>query len=274
MIDPLTKYLFRNSGQHGPIVLMYHSVERDVRTTSWPWSLPLCVFNDHLDLLRDHGWSTRTIEELISNPPEELPSKTAVLTFDDGFENNLDALDALVARGMRATWFIVTGAIGKTPHWEDSGRPHGKILSAKNLCEMNAAGMEIGSHTISHRRLTQLSETEIAKEVSESKNDLQQILGQKVKSFAYPYGAWSDESEAAIRKAGYSGACTTRTGPAFKDDCSFQLRRLSIYRNDSKAYLARKLTLIKNEGTLGQLADYGIHRLGEHLTMKKLGLHR
>ena len=150
MLEPITSYFFRKTGWQGPIILMYHSVERGVGPVKWPWSISLDLFKDHLDLLCDYGWTTRTMAELAQAPAESLPPKTIVITFDDGFENNLDAVEALVERGMRATWFIVTGAIGQIPHWEDSGRPKGRILGAGSLRNMKAAGMEIGSHSVNH----------------------------------------------------------------------------------------------------------------------------
>lgn len=256
MLDPVTSHLFRDSGYHGPIVLMYHAIDSTNRREDWQWSIALRVFKAHLDLLQDHGWSTYTLPELIQKPAGTIPAKTVAITFDDGFENNLDAVDTLVSRRMRATWFIATGAIGKTQHWKVSGRPPSRMLSANSLHEMKAEGMEIGSHSVNHTRLTELDDIRLASELTQSKRTLEEILARPVEGFAYPYGDRDERCELAVARAGYRYACTTRTGPALKDGHPLRLRRLAVFNNDSPAALARKLTLMTNEGNWTRALSY------------------
>lgn len=246
-------------------MLMYHSIERGADAVKWPWSISLGQFKDHLDLLCDHGWTTRTMAALVQAPAESLPPKTIVITFDDGFENNLDAVEALVERGMRATWFIVTGAIGKAPHWDDPGRPKGRILGAGSLRKMKAAGMEIGSHSVNHRKLPALSDSRLTLELTQSKSTLEDVLAAPVESFAYPHGAWDERCEMAVARAGYRFACTTRTGSALKDDHPLRLRRLAVFNHDSAAALARKLTLMSNDGGWATMVSYYSRRAAERL---------
>ncbi len=203
--------------------------------------------------------------ELAQAPAESLTPKTIVITFDDGFENNLDAVEALIDREMLATWFIVTGAVGQVPHWEDSGRPKGRILGGSNLRDMRAAGMEIGSHSVNHCKLPTLTDSQLALEVTQSKCTLEDILASPVKSFAYPYGAWDERCEIAVARAGYHFACTTRTGPALKDNHPLRLRRLAIFNNDSTAALARKLALMSNDGGWAAMASYYSRRATDRL---------
>ncbi len=265
VLDPVSSHFFRNAGQQGPIMLMYHSVERDVGAVKWPWSISIKLFKDHLDLLCDHGWKARTMAEIVQTPIECLAPKTIVITFDDGFENNLQAVDALIERGMLATWFIVTGAIGQVPHWKDSGRPEDRILDASSLRNMRDAGMEIGSHSVNHRKLPSLTDPELTLELAQSKNTLEDILGSPVKSFAYPYGIWDERSETAVSRSGYRFACTTQTGAALKDNHPLRLRRLAIFNHDSAAALARKLTLIANDGGLAKMIFYYSRRAAHRL---------
>ncbi len=252
-------------------MLMYHSIERGVDAVKWPWSISLERFNDHLNLLCDHGWTTRTVTELGRAPAGSLLPRTVGITFDDGFENNFDAVEALQERGMTATWFIVTEAMGQLPHWEDSGRPKSRILDESSLRSMQAAGMEIGSHSVNHCRLPTLTDCQLALELSESKSLLEDVLGQTVESFAYPYGAWDDRCEAAVSRAGYRFACTTRTGPALKDKHPLRFRRLAVFNRDSAAALARKLALMTNDGGWAATASYYSRRATERLRPKRPG---
>jgi peptidoglycan/xylan/chitin deacetylase (PgdA/CDA1 family) len=142
---------------------------------------------------------------------------------------------------MRATWFIVTGSVGEIPRWPDDGRPAGRLLNAVELRDMQAAGMEIGSHTVNHVRLTEVDDARLLQELADSKTTLEHILGNEVGSFAYPYGAWDARCAMAAKQVGYTAACTTDTGWARRDNDPYQLRRLTVFNTDTASMLARKL---------------------------------
>jgi peptidoglycan/xylan/chitin deacetylase (PgdA/CDA1 family) len=101
------------------------------------------------------------------------------LTFDDAYADTYSvAFPILKQHNIRATVFVVTSYIGKL-----SDR-----LSLGNLLVMQSAGWEIGSHTVSHRRLTQLTTDQDVYEMKNSKEWLRSH-GLFVRSLAYPYGA-------------------------------------------------------------------------------------
>lgn len=83
---------------------------------------------------------------------------------------------------------------------------------------MLANGMEVGSHTVSHTRMTELDDMNLMRELAHSKATLEDLLGSPVDSFAYPYGDWDTRCAEAVQQAGYSAACTTRTGWALRDN--------------------------------------------------------
>lgn len=238
---------------------MYHSVISGARTPAWPWALSLQHFRSHLDFLVAEGWTTVTVSEL-SATAGMCPQRTAVITFDDGYADNLSAWDELQKRGMRATWFIVTGSIGQAPAWPDDGRPGGRLLTAAELCAMARSGMEIGSHTISHARLTETDSSRLFTELSVSKTTLQEMLGAEVGSFAYPYGDFDERCVDAVRRSGYRAACTTRTGWAFVDGDPFRLRRLTVFNTDTAGSLARKLCFGSNDASWSVVARYAMRR--------------
>lgn len=261
VLDPITARLLRGAGGNGPIMLMYHAIEPGGGTPAWPWSVSLRRFERHLDLLCDHGWHTRVVRDMRSARPADHAPRTVVLTFDDGFANNMSAFHALVRRGMRASWFIVTGAIGQRPRWTDGGRPPGRMLDPGELRAMHAAGMEIGSHGEHHDRLPQLHDEALEGELANSRRQLEDVLGERVDSFAYPYGAWDARCEQAVMRAGYRLACTTMTGHALKDQNPYRLRRLTITHADTDASLARKLAFVSNDAGWGAVARYAVSRI-------------
>lgn len=259
-IDPLSRHLHRHAGQHGPVMLMYHAVQPGKGRPAWPWAVSMQRFLDQLDFLAAEGYATPTMAELVSEP-EKYTGRVAVITFDDGYVDNLAACDALHARGMRASWFVVTGSIGQPPRWRPDGRPADRLLDATELRQMYAAGMEIGSHTVSHVHLPGLDDARLQHELTDSRTALGDLLGGPVSSFAYPYGTWDARCAHAVQAAGYAAACTTRTGWALRDKDPYRLRRLTIFNVDSLSTFARKLGIGDNAVDWGDLAKQSLRRM-------------
>ncbi|OYW23319.1 MAG: polysaccharide deacetylase [Hydrogenophilales bacterium 12-63-5] len=267
-IDPLTRALHRQASQHGPVILMYHAVTPGKNVPTWPWAVSMRQFRDQLDFLATEGYVTPTMGELVAAPAQTWPSRTAVITFDDGYVNNLAACEELLKRGMRASWFIVSGSVGLPPRWPDDERPTGRLLNADELREMQANGMEIGSHTVSHVRLTGLDDVHLMQELTHSKATLEDLLGNAVNSFAYPYGDWDTRCATAVEKAGYATACTTCTGWALRDKDPYQLRRLTVFNNDSLSAFVRNLCFGDNQTRFSKLLRYQFNRLTLTLTLR------
>lgn len=258
-IDPFSRALQRHAGRHGPVMLMYHAVVPDKAKPAWPWAISIKQFRDQLDFLVSEGYATPTQGELLATQ-EKWSGRTAVITFDDGYVDNLAACEELQKRSMRASWFIVTGSIGQSPQWPDDGRPKGKLLNAGELREMHAAGMEIGSHTDSHVRLTETDDARLQQELNRSRAALEDILGEAVTSFAYPYGAWDERCADAVKQAGYASACTTQTGWALRDNDPYRLRRLTVFNHDTLGRFVRKLAFASHAVSWADLLRYTQHR--------------
>ena len=242
-IDPISARLHRRARPCGPLMLMYHAVTPEGGRPRWAWAVSMRQFQAQLDFLAAEGYATLTQRELAATPPAALPARAVVSTFDDGYRNNLLASAELARRGMRASWFIVTGNIGGAPGWPSEHRPEGRMLDAAELRRLHADGMEVGSHSVSHPRLPTTSDDQLRRELADSRAALEDILGAPVDSFAYPYGAWDARCAAAVAQAGYTSACTTRTGWALRDNDPFRLRRLTVFNSDTTSTLARKLAV-------------------------------
>jgi len=260
MIDPLSAYVHKASGRHGPIILMYHSVVSGVGTPNWPWAVSLKNFISHLDFLKSEGWKTVTMGELAAQP-HNWDNRTIVLTFDDGYADNFAAFKEIKQRGMCATWFIATASIGTAPNWQDNDRGTTRLLNVEELLSMQSNGMEIGSHTHNHVRLTGLKKNQVTLELTDSQKELEDKLENKVLSFAYPYGDWNEDCELAVKNTGYKYACTTRPGWALRDNNPFRLRRISVFNSDNVSILARKLAFAANDVKWLHLAGYYVNRI-------------
>jgi peptidoglycan/xylan/chitin deacetylase (PgdA/CDA1 family) len=240
---------------------MYHAVVAGTGTPAWPWAVSMRRFGEQLDFLAAEGYATPTVGELVASPARTRSGRTAVITFDDGYADNLAACEALQRRGMRATWFVVSGSLGQSPRWPDDGRPRGRLLDAGELRDMQQGGMEIGSHTVSHVRLSEVDDARLMLELQDSQSRLEDVLGHPVTSFAYPYGDCDGRSARAVRAAGYTAACTTRTGWALRDRSPYALRRLTVFNSDTTASFARKLCFGSHDVRWRDVAAYTLRRI-------------
>lgn len=264
MIDPLSRLLHRGAGRQGPVMLMYHAISPPGVTRAWPWALSLALFDSHLDFLKQTGWRTVTVSELLKQG-HDTPAQTIAITFDDGYADNLAAAERLHQRGMCATFYVVSGSLGRVPQWPDPGRPELHMLSPDALCRLRDLGMEIGSHTQNHARLTDCRADVRMEELTASRQALETLLGQPVRHLAYPYGLWNAECEAAAKLAGYDSACTTSSGWALRDADPYQLRRLTVYAGDTASVLARKLSLGANDVAWFDVGRYFMGRVAQRL---------
>ncbi|MDF6022827.1 polysaccharide deacetylase family protein [Streptomyces sp. JH34] len=134
------------------------------------------------------------------------------LTFDDGYADFLDeALPVLLAHGCTATVFVLPGRPGGSNVWDPLG-PRRPLLTEEGVRTVAAAGMEIGSHGLLHRDLTQLSDDELRRETHGSREALRRVTGRAPAGFCYPYGTADRRVAASVREAGYAYGCALAPG--------------------------------------------------------------
>lgn len=260
MESGFAKRLLRGGRMSGAISLMYHAVESGYDVPRWRWAVSLAQFEKHLDLIAATGWQTRCIRDL-NNCAQGVPRKTVFITFDDGYADNYPAFQALLARHMKATWFIVADTIDEESGWANNDGERRPMLSQPQLREMATAGMEIGSHTWSHVRLTGLTDNALSDELVGSKRQLENILGEEVTSLAYPYGEYNAKVIEAALATGYTAACSCRSGAIQRGENLMEIRRLTVFNTDTRDRLARKLTFAENDGRLRTAVRYYARRV-------------
>lgn len=106
------------------------------------------------------------------------------------------------------------------------------MMTEHEVNELSRAGMEIGGHTVNHPILTCADEDEARDEIVQGKQFLEELIGKKLKFFAYPNGqAGKDYNEKHMRlveQAGFNAALTTNNGVIDKDSGEFDLPRICI----------------------------------------------
>jgi peptidoglycan/xylan/chitin deacetylase (PgdA/CDA1 family) len=196
-----------------PLVLMYHSV-----TTADADPFQITVgprrFDDQMRWLRRRGFRGTSVAGLLRARREGRRDGLVALTFDDGYADFVTEVMPVLARyGFTATVFVVAGALGGHNSWDDPG-PRKALMTARDVQQAAAAGMEIGSHSMSHRPLPELDGPALADELHRSRSILGGLVGLDVPGFCYPYGRAGTREIDAVRAAGYDYACAVGM-PAF-----------------------------------------------------------
>jgi peptidoglycan/xylan/chitin deacetylase (PgdA/CDA1 family) len=164
-----------------------------------------------------------------------VPTKAVVLTFDDAYENFYEyAFPILQKYHFSATIYAISSLLGQPALWlADDGLETPPLMSAARLRQMSAAGMEIGSHSASHVRLAQQSTEKIKEEVTRSKLELEDAIGESVTHFCYPYGSHDMRAVEAVAEAGYRSATTCERAMATGTDDPLTLPRKAVAWGDS-----------------------------------------
>jgi peptidoglycan/xylan/chitin deacetylase (PgdA/CDA1 family) len=185
-----------------PIVMYHRILERGELSTADPYAVSVDLLEAQLDWFASHSYLPVPLD-LALQAPAQGETRRFAITFDDGYSDCLElALPVLRSRGVPATVFVVSKAVGGHADW-DGGAP---ILSRDGLRELHGAGVFIGSHGRTHRRLAGLPGHELESEVWGSKSDLEDLLGTAVRHFAYPHHSFDGGVVEVVRKAGYDGA--------------------------------------------------------------------
>lgn len=199
---PITDNSGANTKNLSLPILMYHHI-RDFNDPTDKIGTNLSVspsdFATQLDLIKERGYTAINFQDILNG---NLPEKSIILTFDDGYENFYqNAYPELKKRGMKAVSYIIVNDIGKNEY-----------MTRDQIIEINNNDIEIGSHTLSHPDLATATSTRAEKEILDSKKQLEDIIVKKVISFCYPSGKYNDATENYVKNSGYSFAVTTKGG--------------------------------------------------------------
>jgi peptidoglycan/xylan/chitin deacetylase (PgdA/CDA1 family) len=228
-------------------VLMYHKIN-DVAEN--PLSVPVGLFDEQMGLLRDLGYTVVDLEQVLDHytSGRQLPPRAVLITFDDGYRDNLEnAMDVLGRHGYPAVLFVPIGYLDTTlplPHEERLAQRGivNRTIDWSDLPDIERGGIRVEAHGISHRPLADLEVDEAAREIVLAKLKLEEALGRPVRAFAYVKGSEAHFKLvhlSLLRQAGYdiaftsvSGANTPRTDP------------LRLHRYNVEPYTPRTFELV------------------------------
>jgi peptidoglycan/xylan/chitin deacetylase (PgdA/CDA1 family) len=221
-----------------PLVLCYHAA-----SASWQHALgtPPETIERQVALLQRLRHTPVSIEDAVARR-----GRLFHVTFDDAFRSVANVLPAFERLGVPVTIFAC-------PHFADAGAPLSvpELVSEppeelatmpwEELEHWSSRGVAIEPHTMSHPHLPRLSDDELERELSESKEQIEDRLRRRCKFIAYPFGDEDARVHRAAEKAGYDGAFALpgRQSPLNP----FALPRVGVYREDGMGRFLLKTSL-------------------------------
>jgi peptidoglycan/xylan/chitin deacetylase (PgdA/CDA1 family) len=212
-------------------VLLYHSV------TDGPvadrFTVSRKTFEAHVIAMVDSGRETLGISELATAMRSERPftRHAMAITFDDGFSDTYHTVHCLLEQGLQSTVYVISGELG-TPN----------RLNRAQVAELaEVPGIEVGAHTVHHYYLDELPDHEIAEETRVARHQLESITQTRIRSFAYPHGAYSQRVRDAVIDAGYESAVAVKNALSHASDDTFAIARWTVTANTTASRIAEVL---------------------------------
>jgi peptidoglycan/xylan/chitin deacetylase (PgdA/CDA1 family) len=230
----------------GPLILCYHAV-----ASGWSGSSAVSedVLATQLGLLARRGYVGLTFAECERRRSEGvLPTRSVVVTFDDGYASVLRAKPILEALRFPATVFVVTQFVDSEEpltwpgigHWLHTEYAHEmRSLTWGELETLQNGGWEVGSHTVTHRALTTLGAGDLERELLESRHAIETRIGSCV-TLAYPYGVADERVASFVENSGYLAACSLSLSHRVND--RYRRARVGLYDHDRGWRLQTKIT--------------------------------
>jgi peptidoglycan/xylan/chitin deacetylase (PgdA/CDA1 family) len=221
-------------------ILAYHSISNDPPAWIRSFSVAPETFARQLELISEIGATTLTVSAFAHavGSGSELPERPVLVTFDDGFADfQGEAMPVVHAMGMAATLYVTTGFLNGREHTIPF-RPPGPWLDSAALVALRDQGVEIGAHSKSHPHLDTLPTEAARDEIGSSKDILEQVLQDPVRSFAYPHGFASRSVRRLVAESGYESACACKNALSSTADDRLALARLLLRATTSPATFA------------------------------------
>jgi peptidoglycan/xylan/chitin deacetylase (PgdA/CDA1 family) len=220
------------------IVMLHHVSDLHDFVSLEPYSISNKKFLELLDYIDTHRIQTLNFKDLRNS---KINKKSIILTFDDCSKELFNfAIPELEKRNMKAVFYIPTSFIGFFNQWDViQGKAKIDLFSDDEIVELSSnPNFEVGSHSVSHRKLSELSSEEVLLEMNESREYLEKLTRTEVVSFAYPFGVIPMHYEELLHRANYSFACAIYT----KNFNKFALRRFIYHNGDNKWTLHLKFS--------------------------------
>jgi len=222
----------------GISILMYHQVgEFRPMSTHRSTYCHVSRFRAQMAWLHRLGFKVLRMDEVLAALRGEtpVPPRAVALTFDDGYENFYEYAFPVLARyGFPAMVYLISEHIGQPARWfAADGRATPPLMSAERIRELLRIGIDFGSHGARHIKLAEVDLDTARRDIVDSRRHLQELLGDEVQHFCYPYGSHNAAVVDLVRQAGFATAVSCQRGAATAEFDALALPRKAISYGDN-----------------------------------------
>lgn len=219
----------------GVPVIMYHSVSDNAASGELaPLRITIENFKAEMKYLKDNGYTTLTMDELndfLTNN-KQIPEKSVVLTFDDGYEDTYTNVYPILKQyGFKATVFMLASAVDSSSNY----------LNSAQLKELQQNGVDIESGTDEDVKLSNLSAEVQLQDLKQAKSKLEGILNKTVNYVSYPYGSYNQNTLVQAKAAGYVLGLSRDGKWTYKTDDKYKLSRVYIGPQHTEADFEKRI---------------------------------
>ena len=214
-----TTFAQDNEGVTYASVIMYHRFGEDRYPST---NTTIEQLESHIAYLQEGGFTIMALPEIIERfqSGRTVPDRTVAISIDDAYLSVYEeGWPRFRDAGFPITLFVATGPIDRNLRG---------YMSWDQLCELQAAGVSIGSQTNSHPHMHRISIDAVKEELSSSNQRFIDELGLRPELFAYPYGEYNLEVIEAVKEAGFIAAFGQNSGIMHKDDLLYELPRFAF----------------------------------------------
>jgi len=224
----------------GAAVLGYHDVRADGETSDEHYTVSAGQLRAHVDTVRRAGLQIVALGEIVDRLTARRPvDGLAAITFDDALVGvHRHALPVLRELQVPATVFVVTDALGVTPPWWPGAA---RTMTADELREAVADGVELHSHSSVHASLPTLPPADLHADLTRSRAVLRDTFGAPADLLAYPSGHHDAAVRAAAADTGFRAAVTFLNGRLRAGDDPLRIPRFTAHAGMTAVTLARHL---------------------------------
>lgn len=234
-------------------VLIYHQVTDD----SDEYTITDCHcytnnFIKQMDYLKSNGYAIITLAQAIDNFKNNIndAQPRVILTFDDAFQSFFEVVYPILNNfGFPAHLYVPVHRIGGYSSWMKKPKSQKNIMNIEQLQEVSQNNIIIGSHTLTHTKLTHLEPFHQLKELELSRKILESYLGISVSDLSYPHGDFDEKTLKFVADVGYKTAVTCNSKFFNRYDDNLAIPRIYITQQDTLEMFVSKLQGVK-EGLL------------------------
>lgn len=239
-------YFLKNYPKWIPI-LMYHKIPETPIASQHKIFVTKTNFEKHLRFFRTRGFKTLTFSDLRDYRTGQknfasFPKKPLILTFDDGYKDNLENAAPLLKKyDFAAQVFLLANPDVASNQWDTTSvEPSHEIVSGAARQHWKVSPFTVGSHGFSHKKITEMNRESALSELVDSKKFLENEFSESVNVFAFTYGVTTPTAADLAQAAGYDYAVNTDSGGKLLEEEPYSIFRVSIFPNENRWSLFKK----------------------------------